>query len=193
MNLANKLTLGRIVMAFLFMIALLTALIPCNYVVATAIFVLAWITDVLDGVVARRYGQITNFGKLIDPLSDKILISAAFISFVQIPDITVPAWMVILIVAREFIITGIRSLAASRGRVISAGRWGKHKTTSQMLTVIVFLAALCIRQLSSEFWDAHLDRYFLTIKYIMLYITVALTALSGSIYLIEHRDILQSD
>ena len=193
MNLANKLTLGRIFMTFLFMIALLKRCIPCNYVVATVIFVLAWITDILDGIVARRYGQITNFGKLIDPLSDKILMSAAFISFIQIPEISIPAWMVVVIVSREFIITGMRSLAASRGRVIQAGIWGKQKATTQMITVVVFLLSLCIRQLSPEFWASDLESLFPTIKFIILYVTVALTSLSGVLYLIEHRDILQSD
>jgi CDP-diacylglycerol---glycerol-3-phosphate 3-phosphatidyltransferase len=193
MNLANKLTLGRIFMTFLFMIALVWSCMPCNYVVATVIFVLAWITDILDGIIARRFGQVTNFGKLIDPLSDKILMSAAFISFVQIPEISIPAWMVVVIVSREFIITGMRSLAATRGRVIQAGIWGKQKATTQMITVLLFLLSLCIQQLYPQFWANSLDRFFPTVKYIALYVTIALTSLSGILYLIEHRDILQSD
>lgn len=203
MNLANRLTLSRIIMAFFFMAALLYRGLPYGHVVATGIFLLAWITDILDGAIARRLGQVTNFGKLIDPLSDKILMSAAFIAFVQIPEIGIPAWMVVVIISREFIITGMRLLAASRGKVISAGKWGKHKTTSQMLTVVIFLIALSIQQIAPEFWRAHLytignhslslDGIFQTLKYIVLYITVALTIMSGLLYLKEHKEILLSE
>ena len=191
MNLANKLTIGRIAMAFLFMWVLLYKKIPSNYVVALGVFILAWITDVLDGLVARRYDQITNFGKLIDPLSDKILMSAAFISFVQIR--LVPAWIVVVIISREFIITGMRLLAASRGKVISAGYWGKHKTTSQMFTITLLLIALTIGQLAPEFWSKNIKDIFPIIKYIVLYITLTLTVLSGVLYMREHRELLRNE
>ncbi len=193
MNLANRLTLSRIVMAFFFMAALLYRQLPFGHVVALGIFLLALITDILDGMVARRLRQVTNFGKLIDPLSDKILMSAAFIAFVQVPEIKVPAWMVVVIISREFIITGMRLLAASRGKIISAGKWGKHKTTSQMTTVMIFLVALSIRQIAPAFWDTHFDRHFAILKFTVLYITVALTMMSGLLYLKEHRDILSSE
>lgn len=191
MNLANRLTMGRIVMAFLFMMVLLYDAIPYNHVVALGVFILAWLTDVLDGMIARRWGQVTNFGKLIDPLSDKVLMSAAFISFVQLKEIGVPAWMVVVIISREFIITGMRLLAASRGKVISAGQWGKHKTTSQMFTIMLFLVALSVRQIVVGFWTEHVNDVFEIIKYVVLYITVVLTILSGILYLKEHKELLQ--
>src|SRR5205085_4529184 len=117
---------------------------------ALLIFLLAGVTDFIDGEVARRYGNVTNFGKLMDPLVDKIMMAAAFISLVPLK--AVPAWAATAVVARDFLITGVRMIASARGRVLPAERLGKQKTSWQIITVIFFLALLSIGELwqSSE-------------------------------------------
>src|SRR5437868_7536443 len=111
---------------------------------ALVIFLLAGISDFIDGEIARRYGDVTNFGKLMDPLVDKIMMAAAFISLVPLK--AVPAWAATAVVARDFLITGLRMMASAKGRVLPAERLGKHKTSWQIITVIFFLALFSIAE-----------------------------------------------
>src|SRR2546421_479384 len=139
MNWANRITLGRLVLTILFVLALTSS---WSYArpAALVIFLLAGISDFIDGEIARRYGDVTNFGKLMDPLVDKIMMAAAFISLVPLK--AVPAWAATTVVARDFLITGLRLMASTKGRVLPAERLGKQKTSLQIITIIFFLALL---------------------------------------------------
>jgi len=197
MNLPNKLTVSRFTLTALFLWALFSRILFHN-TLALVLFNAAGLTDFLDGRIARRRGLITNFGILMDPLADKILICSAFIAFVEsthLPSagpVSVPAWMVIVIVARELTITGLRLLAASKNVVLAAEYFGKHKTISQ----IVVLNALLVLDACSE-WPVPLQNVFLPwvplFARIMLWVAVALTALSGGIYLWRNRAIYMNE
>ncbi|HEY1663317.1 MAG TPA: CDP-diacylglycerol--glycerol-3-phosphate 3-phosphatidyltransferase [Verrucomicrobiae bacterium] len=197
MNLPNKLTLSRFVLAALFIWAML-APIPFGKTLALFFFGFAGITDFLDGRIARSRNLITNFGILMDPLADKILVCSAFILFVESshtnPDarVKVAAWMVIVIVARELAITGLRLLAASKNLVLAAEGFGKHKTISQIITII----ALLVVEAAPE-WPAPLQNFFLpwtpAFAGIMLWVTIVLTAISGLIYLWRNRALYMED
>ena len=141
MNPPNALTLSRFGMALLLMVCLSISFCG-NMIVALVIFILAALTDALDGHLARKIYGCTDFGKLMDPLADKVLTAAAFIGFVELG--VMPAWMVTLILAREFMVTGLRLLAADKGIVLAAGPWGKHKTIWQMIFISVVLLLGCI-------------------------------------------------
>jgi len=136
LNLPNKLTLGRIFLVPLLVVFLISSS-QINSIIATAIFLAASFTDWLDGHIARKTRQITTLGKLLDPLADKLLISAAFISLVQSGRI--PAWMVVVIVCRELAITGLRGIAASRSVVVASSWWGKYKMLSQILAIVLLI------------------------------------------------------
>lgn len=146
MNLPNKLTVSRFALTVAFLIAFFCERIPFNETVALVMFCLGGITDWLDGVIARRWKLITNFGILMDPLADKILVCSAFISFVERRETGMEAWMVVTIVARELAITGLRLLAASKNKVLAAESLGKHKTISQITTIISILVLLAYPQ-----------------------------------------------
>ena len=133
MNLPNKLTLARIFAVPVYIVLYVNAL----YVPALIVFILASLTDMLDGKIARKYGLVTNFGKIMDPLADKILVYSAFTLFIA--DFTMPAWMLIVILAREFTIAGMRTVAASEGIVIAAAMSGKIKTVLQMAAVVLLI------------------------------------------------------
>ena len=180
MNLPNKLTLTRILIVPVFVL-LLSVSFTGNYILALVLFLLAVVTDHLDGTIARARRQETNFGKLMDPLADKILITSALICFVALPEVHLPAWMVIIIVSREFAITGLRLMAAGRGVIIPAGRWGKNKTLSQIITITAILLCLCL------FHDAPLRMEQYRIVLIgLLWVTVGLTLFSGSYYVVRN-------
>jgi CDP-diacylglycerol--glycerol-3-phosphate 3-phosphatidyltransferase len=166
-----------------------------NDTLALILFSMAGFTDFLDGRIARKRGLITNFGILMDPLADKILICSAFIAFVELhanAPVKVAAWMVIVIVARELTITGLRLLAASKNVVLAAENFGKHKTISQ----IVAINALLVLDACNE-WPAGVQKFFLSwvppFAEFMLWVAVALTASSGAIYLWRNRAIYMSD
>src|SRR6187200_277296 len=144
MNWANRLTLSRLALTILFVAALSS---PWRYAHTTALitFLVAGITDFFDGEIARRYQTVTNFGKLMDPLVDKIMIAAAFISLVPLR--AIPAWAATTVVARDFLITGLRLMASARNQILSAERLGKHKTSWQIITVLFFLILLSAREL----------------------------------------------
>jgi len=139
MNLPNKLTILRVLMIPAFLVVLMGGFLPeqTARIAAVVIFAAASFTDFLDGYIARKYNLITNFGKFMDPLADKLLVCAALIAMVALGDIA--AWVVILIVSREFIVTGFRLIAAEQKVVLAAGIWGKAKTVSQMLMIILVL------------------------------------------------------
>lgn len=197
MNLPNKLTVSRFGLTVVFLWALFSNL-KYNDTLALFFFCLAGVTDFLDGRIARARGLITNFGILMDPLADKIMTCSAFIAFVESTHmnpgapVKVGAWMVVIIVGRELAITGLRLLAASKNIVLAAERWGKHKTISQIVTII----ALLVVDASQE-WPAALKNFFApwvpTFALIMLWVTVVLTAVSGGIYLWRNRKLYLED
>ena len=168
----------RIIMIPIF-VAVLLIEFPYHQPIAAAVFILAALTDSLDGYLARSRNLITDFGKFMDPLADKLLVCSALICFVQLG--SVPAWMVIIIIAREFVITGLRTLAASDGIVIAASKWGKAKTMSQMLAIVIILF---------NNWPFS----FLNIPMgtIMIWIATILTLISGIDYLILNKKVFRS-
>ena len=140
MNLPNKLTMFRVILIPFFIVFLLIPITPYDKWIALAIFVIASLTDLLDGKIARKYNLVTNFGKFMDPLADKLLVCSALICLIELDKI--PSWMVIIIIAREFIISGFRLVASDNGVVIAASYFGKFKTTFQMLAVCLMIADL---------------------------------------------------
>ena len=139
MNLPNKLTLLRVAMIPLLVVCMLVPMgISWQKWIAVALFVLASLTDLADGKIARKYNLITNFGKFMDPLADKLLVCSALICLIELHQI--PAWIVLIIIAREFIVSGFRLVAADQGIVIAASMWGKVKTTVQMIMIILMIA-----------------------------------------------------
>ena len=152
MNLANRLTLTRMAMIPVF-VAIIRVDALWAYLLALAIFVGASITDYYDGKIARERGAVSNFGKLFDPVADKILIAAAFISFLDKDYLGIPSWVVIVIVGRELLVTGFRSVAARNGVVIPADTWGKLKTVSQMTCAITILTLMSGREIVAAIVD----------------------------------------
>ncbi len=145
MNLANQLTTARMAMVPVFVVLMATNHVA-GFLAAYVVFTVATITDYYDGKIARARNQITNFGKLLDPVADKVLLTAAFVTMMEVPELRVPAWTVVVILAREFLITGARSLAASGGIVIAANRYGKTKAVLQMVYVFVFLLLVVVER-----------------------------------------------
>jgi CDP-diacylglycerol---glycerol-3-phosphate 3-phosphatidyltransferase len=199
MNLPNKLTVSRFVLTAFFLWALFWPWhISFRHTLALIFFCIGSFTDFLDGKIARSRGLITNFGILMDPLADKILTCSAFIAFIESSHLNpnapvrVAAWMVIIIVARELAITGLRLLAASKNIVLAAENFGKHKTISQIVAII----ALLLTDANGE-WNQPLQNFFKDwlpeFAKIMLWLTVALTASSGLIYLWRNREIYLSE
>ena len=189
MNLPNQLTVSRFGLTALFLVAIFVRF-PGSESVALVLFSVAGITDFLDGRIARSRKLITNFGILMDPLADKILTCSAFIAFVELHRIE--AWMVVVMVARELAITGLRLLAASKNVVLAAERFGKHKTISQIVTILVTLLALC-RPEWGAFGDAVLGHqvagrpWIDSAAGITQWVAVALTLYSGAAYLGRNR------
>lgn len=179
MNLANKITLIRVLLVPVFMFVLYSDINYSSYI-AGAIFVIASLTDTLDGYIARSRNLVTNFGKFVDPLADKILVSAAFISLVELGKI--PGWVVVVIISREFIITGFRILAASEGVTIAASPIAKIKTITQLVAIVTLL-----------FNNFPFDKIGFPFDMIMLYISLFFTVLSGIDYLYKNRHTLKLD
>lgn len=191
MNLPNKLTSLRTVIAFAFLAALLSR-IPYSKTVALLLFVVASLTDMLDGFYARKYKLFTDFGKLMDPLADKILISAAFISFVELPETRIPAWIAVVIVAREFAVTGLRLLAASKGIIIGAHKWGRNKMVSQVIATAIVLGFLSLNELFPAGMKGVMKLPFSVTLNVLMYATVALTVVTGMVFLLKHRGLMLS-
>ncbi len=181
MNLPNKLTILRTILIPFFLVAMLWDEVPYGNWIALAIFGIASLTDMLDGKIARKYNLVTNFGKFMDPLADKLLVSSALIAFVDLGRI--PCWIVITIIAREFIISGFRLVAANNGIVIAAGIWGKIKTAEQMVMICILLADL------GSLFPSAADGISV-FEDILIYAALILTIVSLLDYLIHNRDVL---
>jgi CDP-diacylglycerol--glycerol-3-phosphate 3-phosphatidyltransferase len=194
MNLPNRLTVGRLFLTMFFVIAL-GMRFPFHYTTALILFVVAGITDFVDGEIARRYGLVTDFGKLMDPLIDKVMTAAAFVSLVPLG--AIPAWVAIAVISREFLITGLRLLALSKNRVLAADPIGKHKTGWQFATVIFFLVLLAMNEfggrlqgpLASTQWHELWVYGGLGISGV----AVILTVYSGVDYFWRHRALLEME
>ena len=192
MNLPNKLTVSRLGLAGVFVVCF-SVPVAFRYTAGFVTFLVAAGTDYLDGVLARKHGLITDFGKLMDPLADKILTASAFIYLAgtAIGGLrTFPEWAVIAIISREFLITGLRSLASSKGIVLPAERIGKHKTAWQMITIIYFLALLSLSEMTDApwlrvLWNAGQD--------FLVPLTVILTVYSGLAYLTKNIKLIETD
>lgn len=191
MNLANKLTLLRIFLVPVFLIFFLVEGIDYGTIVATIVFIVASITDQLDGHIARSRNQITTFGKFMDPLADKLLVTAVFVCLVQIG--MIPAWAVIIILSREFAVSGLRSIAASNGLVIAASWWGKIKTVTQMLAILLFLLTVNIMTIGNTNLLVNFFPDFLVASNIVFYICVVITIISGIDYFIKNRKVITFD
>ncbi len=190
MNLSNKLTISRIILTFIFMFFLFLSGIWMK-LVALIIFALASLTDYYDGLIARRNNCITNFGKLMDPIADKILILAAFLAFVELR--LIPAWMVVIIISRELVITGLRLLLATKGKVVAAELAGKHKTVSQffaIFTILIFLFFKELILLNFGMWNLTWEVWFKRCIFYMMMPVVALTLVSGISYLKRNKNLL---
>ena len=174
MNLPNKLTIFRILCIPVFVVLMLVNAIPYNNYIAVGVFIIASLTDMLDGKIARKYNLVTNFGKFMDPLADKLLVCSAMICL--IPSGKLPTAIVIVIIAREFIISGFRLVASDNGIVIAANYWGKFKTVSQMAMIIVLIADL--------------GGVFDLIGQILIWLALALTIISLIDYVWTNRQVL---
>ena len=178
MNLPNKLTMLRVILIPFFVFFLLTDLVPYTHLIALLIFIAASLTDLADGKIARKYNLITNFGKFMDPLADKLLVCSAMICLIPLKQLA--AWVVVIIIAREFIISGFRLIASDNGVVIAASYWGKFKTTFQMAMVIVLILEL-------DFPNV----FFRWLGVILTWVALALTVISLIDYIAKNKDVLK--
>ncbi|MBO5335656.1 MAG: CDP-diacylglycerol--glycerol-3-phosphate 3-phosphatidyltransferase [Lachnospiraceae bacterium] len=187
MNLPNKLTIFRMILILPFIVLLLGGyhrwgwfmavfgdILEYVDYIALAIFIIASLTDLLDGKIARKYNLVTNFGKFMDPIADKLLVSAALILLIELGRI--PAWVVIVIISREFIINGFRLIASDNNVVIAASYWGKFKTTFQMVMVCLMIANIPALQLLTD---------------IIMWVALVLTVVSLVDYLIKNKDVMK--
>ena len=178
MNLPNKITIFRVCMIPFFLAFMLIPGIPGGRYIAAVLFVVAAVSDAVDGHIARKNNLITNFGKFMDPLADKLLVCSALICFVEFG--LMPSWIVILIIGREFIISGFRLVASDKGVVIAASYWGKFKTTFQII--------MCV------FLIVHLPYlWFHVLEQILIYISLMLTLISLMDYIVKNRHVLKEE
>lgn len=174
MNLPNKLTMFRVILIPFFVVFMLVDITSVDKWIALAIFIVASLTDLLDGKIARKYNLVTNFGKFMDPLADKLLVCSALICLVALNRI--PAWIVIVIIAREFIISGFRLIASDNGVVIAASYWGKFKTTFQMVMICLMIADIEAISLLTD---------------IVMWAALILTVVSLVDYLVKNKDVMK--
>ena len=178
MNLPNKLTIFRVLCVPVFVVMMLVDCIPYNHFIAVGIFIIASLTDLFDGKIARKYNLVTNFGKFMDPLADKLLVCAALIC---LSPKMIPAWVVIIIVSRELFISGFRILAADQGIVLAAGWWGKFKTAFSMFMIIVLIV------------NIPLENQILTIiGWALIWTSLALTIISMIEYVSKNMEVLKN-
>ncbi|WP_373898450.1 CDP-diacylglycerol--glycerol-3-phosphate 3-phosphatidyltransferase [Haloimpatiens sp. FM7315] len=180
MNLANKLTLIRIFLIPIFLVFITIKDIPYGTTIATAIFIGASLTDKLDGYIARSRNQITRFGKFMDPLADKLLVTAALVSLVEFHIIS--SWVAVIIIAREFAVTGLRTIAASDGIILAASWWGKIKTATQMVAIIISLIG-----------KSYPTEFFIVLSKVTIGLAVIATIVSGVDYFIKNKNVLNFD
>ncbi len=178
MNLPNKLTILRVILIPVFVFFFFADFIPENSLIALAIYIIACLTDLLDGKIARKYNLVTTFGKFMDPLADKVLVISALILFVADGRMNPVALMIIT--AREFIVSGFRLIAAEKGLVIAAGMWGKVKTTVQMIMAITLIVHL------------EYNWYFIT-EQVLIWLSVALTVISLVDYIVKNKKVLTEE
>ena len=175
MNLPNKLTILRVIMIPIFVVFMLVPVTgTADKWIALALFIVASLTDLLDGHIARKYNLVTNFGKFMDPLADKLLVCSALICLVELSRI--PSWIVIVIIAREFIISGFRLIASDNGVVIAASYWGKFKTTFQMVMICLMIADIAALQM---------------VTMIIMWVALILTVVSLVDYLVKNKDVMK--
>ena len=192
MNLPNKLTLLRIILTPIFMAVLYWGFPGADYA-ALAIFIVASLTDMLDGKIARKYNLITDFGKFADPLADKILVVAAMLWFVECG--RMPAWMVMIVITREFAVSGLRMIASDNGRVIAAGWSGKVKTASTMVCIVVMLLlgpSLAAYQSGGGLTAVPWDRYISWADTVCVWVITLTTLYSGVEYFVKNKDVIRS-
>lgn len=189
MNIANRLTISRIALTFVFMFFLF-----CHglwwKIASLIVFILAVLSDFFDGFIAQRMNMITDFGRLMDPIADKILVLAAFAAFVQMQ--LIDAWMFVIIVSREILITSLRLFALNKGKVLSAARAGKHKTISQMAVIFAILGFILLKEIVLKYstWNPAWEKIFRQGIFFLMLVTLALTLYSGLSYLWENRKII---
>ena len=175
MNLPNKLTTFRVILIPFFVFFMLAPdMTGINNYIAVAIFIVASLTDLLDGKIARKYNLVTNFGKFMDPLADKLLVCSAMICLIQTGQLA--AWIVVIIIAREFIISGFRLIASDNGVVIAASYWGKFKTVSQMVMIILLIL--------------NFGGVFEILTQIFVWVSLALTVISLITYIVQNKNVI---
>lgn len=174
MNLPNKLTMFRVILIPFFVVFMLVDITTVDKWIALVIFIVASLTDLLDGRIARKYNLVTNFGKFMDPLADKLLVCSALICLVELEKL--PAWMVIVIIAREFIISGFRLIASDNGVVIAASYWGKFKTTFQMVMICLLIADIAAINVITN---------------VIVWIALVLTIVSLIDYLVKNKEVMK--
>ncbi len=176
MNLPNKLTMFRVILIPFFVVFMLVDITAVDKWIALGIFIVASLTDLLDGKIARKYNLVTNFGKFMDPLADKLLVCSALICLVTLAKI--PAWIVIVIIAREFIISGFRLVASDNGVVIAASYWGKFKTTFQMVMICLMIADIQALHILTD---------------VVMWVALILTVVSLIDYLVKNKDVMKEN
>ena len=193
MNLPNKLTLLRVLLIPFFLLFMYLD-VPFHYAIALVIFGAASITDALDGKIARSRNLVTNFGKFLDPLADKVLVIAALTVFVELPEVNMGAIPLIIITAREFMVSGLRLLAANSGKVVAAGIWGKLKTAFTMTAVVAILLWLSLcGDFHIDFPESFVSAVNNVITPILVWIATILTVVSGVIYLKGYWHLIDAD
>lgn len=197
MNLPNKLTILRICLSPIFLIALLWESLPHHYIIALVIFVFASITDMIDGKIARKRNLITDFGKFLDPLADKVLVSCAMVGMVELGLIS--SWFCVITLAREFIVSSIRLTAAGNGKVIAANYWGKVKTVMQMVAIITVLTLhegiyICTTYFSAWFapYAPITGTVVYWIDFVLMFATAVATCISGYIYVKDNAKFIKT-
>lgn len=187
MNLPNKLTVARLLMSPIFLLAL-TIEFPHHYLVALIIFAVASFTDYIDGELARKKGIVTDFGKFLDPIADKMLTTSAFLGFIYLGIGYGITWITFIVLIREFLITSLRLISSGKGTVVAANIWGKAKTVSQMAAIIIAIAG---KYFVSFFETSNVVIMGVNIATnIMLWISAILTVVSGIIYVIQNKDFI---
>ncbi|MBI5416916.1 CDP-diacylglycerol--glycerol-3-phosphate 3-phosphatidyltransferase [Candidatus Poribacteria bacterium] len=200
MNIANRITLYRVLAAFLFMICMTIKTLVSQYT-ALVIFIAAAISDLYDGKMARKMGKVTNLGRIMDPIADKLLITSALIMLVQ--ENIIPAWMTIIIISREFAVMGLRMLASLEQKIISADEHGKYKTAAQLVAVIVILVFMLFQKTMMYAYSRSLEEMllsggapgkyvnilFFNTPYCLMFISMLVTLFSGINYFIQNKNI----
>lgn len=193
MNLPNKLTVLRIILVGVFMFFLFSKGVVMKSL-ALVTFLTASFTDFLDGYIAKKMNMVTDFGKLMDPIADKILVLSAFLAFVEME--LVPAWMVVIIIFREVSVTSLRIIALTKGKVVAADDGGKNKMVSQVFSIVAILLFIIFRETEMKvfnFWNDSTEIAFKDAIFILMLITTVLTLISGISYLIKNRGVFQCE